>query len=185
MDNDKKTMGDKKVKTVSAPAGFDTRVGREQGKGWMTKEAGAQIEGRLLGRFLMKGDDGDMRAFYQIQLNGNHGIMKAGNIIGPIKGTTRDPEDRDNQMEVEFNDGDILNLGEHKALEDLSPYTRDGGIYDVHIHYVGEEKIQGTKRTFWAIKGPFLKTIKAATRAPGPEPLVRSVTDDDGKPIPF
>jgi len=64
-DGRQKDDGRQEVKTVSAPAGSTPGLGREQGKGWMTKEAGAQIEGRLLGRFLMKGDDGDMRAFYR------------------------------------------------------------------------------------------------------------------------
>jgi len=91
--------------------------------------------------------------------------MKAGNIIGPIKGTTRDPEDRDNQMEVEFQRRRHPHLGEHKALRTCPPYTRDGGIYDVHIHYVGEEKIQGTKRTFWPSRS-VPQTIKARDSVP-------------------
>lgn len=180
--SDKETSG-KKFKREEAPAGFDTRVGREQGKGWLTKEAGAVVTGRLLGRFIMKGstgDDGKFRAFYQIQLTGAHGVTKDGKVT-PLNGTARDPDDRTENVEITFDDGDIINIGEHKALEDLSPYTRDGGTYDVHITYLGEEKIGNTRRTFWACKGPFLKTVKPATRSPGPEPSLVPTAE----PIPF
>lgn len=157
------------------PAGFDVRVGREQGEGWLVKEEGATICGRLLGRFIMKGmtdDDGNFRTFYQIQLNDKSGVYKDGKKTGNIKGTRKN-EDKEDE-DVEFKDGDIINIGEHKALEDLSPRTRDGGTYDVWFKYLKEEKLQGRgNRTFWQLKGPMLKVVKPATRNPGPEPSLR------------
>lgn len=173
--NGKNGNGKSKDVDNDVPQGFDVRVGREQGEGWLVKEPGATVCGRLLGRFIMKGmtdDDGNYRTFYQIQLNDNAGVYKDGKKVGELKGTRKN-EDKEDE-DVEFKSGDIINIGEHKALEDLSPRTRDGGVYDVWWRYMNEEKLQGRgNRTFWNLKGPMLKVIKQATRNPGPEPSLR------------
>lgn len=174
-----------KVKDDELPAGFDTRVGREQGEGWLVKAPGAVVCGRLIGRFVMKGmkdDDGNYRAFYQVKLDSRAGIFDGKKKVGPLTGTRKD--DAKNDEDVVFQDGDIVNIGEHKALEDLSPFTRDGGTYDVWFKYLNEEKLQGRgNRTFWQLKGPALATIKPATKRPGPEPSLRP--DMPESEIPF
>ncbi len=163
------------------PEGFDTRVGREQGDGWLVKGPGAVVSGRIIGRFVMKGrgDDGKQRAFYQIRLNDLAGVYSGTKNQSALKGTKKDPDDQDENLDVELTTGMIVNVGEHKALEDLSPYTRDGGVYDVWFRYVSEDKIPNTRHTFWRVKGPVIKTLKPATRRP------TRAAADEGEEIPF
>src|SRR5687768_14863202 len=69
----KLTQGDRRAPKTKdeTPQGFDTRVGRERGDGWLKKTPGQVIVGRLLGRHSMKNqrnDDGTYRVFYQVRL---------------------------------------------------------------------------------------------------------------------
>jgi len=143
------------------PAGFTERVGRERGDGWLIKFEGAVVHGRLLGRFQMKqvNDDGDYRVYYQVRL------MK------PAKAQWVDPENKAHREERILAIGQILNIDEHTALEDLGPRTRDGGIYDVWWKYIDKSKLPGAgNRTFWNVKGPLLHVVKSPTRAADPAP---------------
>ncbi len=161
----------KDVKASEVPAGFDTKVGRERGDGWFIKEAGAILHGRLLGRFLGKqqDDDGKYQAVYQVK------------VITPCKAMFTD--DKKEKHEVMLEKGQIVNIGEHKALEDLAPYAADGGVYDVWIQYISEDPIPGTKRTFWKVQGPNLKTLRAARRPH--QAVVGDRPVEDNSEIPF
>jgi len=158
------------------PAGFNQRVGRERGDGWLSKSEGQVIQGRLLGRFTMKGqvnDDGTFRVFYQIKLDKGCSYVKEGTRFDGVRANITD--DNKEKREVILTAGQVLNVDEHKALEDLSPFTRDGGVYDVWFKYVRESKLPGRgNRTFWELKGPNIKTIEPAKYAPRPEPEVRA-----------
>ncbi len=185
------TQSDKQKtrKTESeVPAGFDTRVGRERGDGWLKKTAGQVIVGRLLGRFGMKGqtnDDGSVRVFYQVQLAEGCKMVKDGKEVEGVFAMWQNPDNKDDKQEVVLTAGQIVNIDEHKALEDLGPYTRNGGIYDVWMKYLAEDPIPGKKnRTFWRMKGPHLKTIKPATRRPDADTLQEAVTEGEDN-IPF
>lgn len=161
----------KDMKEAEVPKGFDTKVGRERGDGWVIKEAGVVVHGRLLGRYLGKqqDDDGNYQAVYQIR------------VITPLKAVFTDEQKE--KHEVMLEKGQIVNVGEHKALEDLSPYTRDGGVYNVWFQYLSEDKVPGTQRTFWRVKGPHLETLRAAKHAPAPDAPAGSTKAD--AEIPF
>lgn len=148
-------MEDKKSKNGGAPEGFDMNVGRQLGDGWVIKGEGVVVQGRLLGRFIgnQKDDDGVFQAFYQIKLQ------------VPCKASHKE-KGSEESTEVMLQAGQILNVGEHKALEELSAYCRDGGIYDVWFKYGKQEKISGSRRTFWTVDGPRLKVIKPRQHAP-------------------
>lgn len=163
------------------PSGFTERVGREKGDGWLIKNEGTVVHGRLLGRFQMKqkNDDGDYRVYYQVKL------------MTSCKAMWQDPEDKEKKEERQLPVGAILNIDEHTALEDLGPRTRDGGIYDVWWKYVNKSKLPGGgNRTFWNLKGPLLKVIKAPTRHPDPVPSAgpggeKRGSNVEGDDIPF
>lgn len=164
-------------KKSGAPEGFDVNVGRQLGDGWVLKGEGVEVCGRLLGRFIgnQQDDDGVYQAFYQIKL------------LMPCKATRKDKVSGESK-EIVLEKGQLLNVGEHKALEDLSPRTRDGGIYDVWFRYVRQDKVPNTRRTFWVVDGPRLKVIKPAQHAPHPEVVKRGTGNsspaEDGD-IPF
>ena len=157
------------------PEGFDVQVGRELGDGWIKKGPNVEVQGRLLGRFIgnQKDDDGVFQAFYQIRID------------KPVSAVRKNRENNETE-EIMLEPGQILNVGEHKALEDLSPRTRDGGVYDVWFKYIDQQKVPNSKRTFWSVKGPRLKVIKAPTHAPLPEATKRGTGNvvEDGD-IPF
>jgi len=159
---------DKRAPDDEVPAGFDVRVGRERGDGWLAKTPGQVITGRLLGRFRMKGqmnDDGTERVFYQIKLGKGCSYGAGGDSKPGVRANQTD--ENKEKHEVILQEGQILNVDEHKALEEMSPFTRDGGIYDVWFKYVRESPIPGKgNRTFWEVKGPMLKTIQPAKHAP-------------------
>ena len=155
------------------PEGFDVQVGRDLGDGWIRKGPGVVVQGRLLGRFIgtQKDDDGVFQAFYQVRLDVQ------------VPAVRKNPETKEKE-EVMLNPGEILNVGEHKALEELSPRTRDGGVYDVWFKYEKQDKVPNSNRTFWSVKGPRLKVIKPAQHAPIPEASQRAGGVADGD-IPF
>jgi hypothetical protein len=171
------------------PSGFDTRVGRERGDGWLAKSAGQVVTGRLLGRHVMKGqvnDDGTFRTFYQIKIGKESSFLDSSNKIHPgVKAIFQD-EDKE-KHEVILIEGQILNVDEHKALEELAPYTRDGGVYDVWFKYLSEDKLTRGRRnaTFWRLKGPFLKTLRPAKYAPRPAESNRATPEIGEDDIPF
>lgn len=166
----------KQQKRDAAPEGFDTNIGRHLGDGWVIKAEGAVVQGRLLGRFIgtQKDDDGVYQAFYQFKL------------AVPCKATKKEKGSQE-VTEVMLQPGQILNVGEHKALEELSPYCRDGGIYDVWFRYGKQEKVAGTRRTFWTVEGPKLKVIKTRQHAPIAAEVKRGEANPSGEDsdVPF
>lgn len=170
------------TKPASAPAGFTTKVGRARGDGWVVKKPGAVVQGRLLGRYLMKAksSNGDPRAYYQVKLS-----VPVEALYTP--GEEDDDyevgeDDRVKRIEVTLEPGQILNVDEITALKDLSPYTRDGGVYNVWFQYIKQDP---KLRNFWRIEGPALEPVRAPKHAPTPEANGRSsqpVGDDE---IPF
>lgn len=158
---------------TEVPKGFDVKVGRERGDGWITKKPGAILHGRLLGRYLGKqqDDDGNYQAVYQVK------------VITPCEAVFTD--DAKVKHNVTLEKGQIVNVGEHKALEDLAPYCSDGGVYNVWAQYISEDPIPGTKRTFWKVKGPFLETLRPARHAPTQVAPVKAGPGTTEGDIPF
>jgi hypothetical protein len=129
------------------PDGFDINVGRQMADGWARKGKGFIIQGRLLGR--VSNDD---KAYYQVALQ------------KPCFATTGKG---DEVQEVTLNEGQIVNVDESKALEDLNKYSSNGGIYDVWIMY-GEKQQLPKGGSFWpVVNGPRVKMIKAPPKLKG------------------
>jgi hypothetical protein len=127
---------------VNVPDGFDIMAGRELADGWAKKEKGNVIQGRLVGRFKM----GEDRFFYQIKLDKE---TKA--ITG--KG--------DDTSEVVLKKGQMVNVDESKAMEDLRKYSDNGGVYNVWIMY-GEKAKLPDGGSFWPIvNGPRVQMVKS------------------------
>jgi hypothetical protein len=155
------------VKVAEAPQGFNLNVGRERGDGWILKEKGQIVQGRLLGRYLMKAtsSDGSARAYYQLKL-----AVPVKAIYTPGEDDDDYEEDEDGKAkrhEVTLKPGQVVNIDEITALKDLSSYTRDGGVYNIWFQYIKQDP---KRRNFWVIKGPALETVRPAKHAPTPVP---------------
>lgn len=145
------------------PEGFTINAGRERGDGWVVKEDGNQVMGRLLGRQTYKTKRGKTRAFYQIKL----AASCMAEVENPDFNEEAD-EDEDNKARIreELEAGQIVNVDEFKKLEDLEPYCKDGGVYDVWFVMGGKIEI-GDDQTMWTLKaGPRLRVIEAPKGAP-------------------
>ena len=146
----------------ATPDGFNINAGRERGDGWIVKEEGNIVQGRLLGRQTYTSNRGKTRAFYQIQLQ------------KPCQCEVENPdfndeadEDDDNssRLREKLGEGKIVNIDEFKKLEDLAKYTTDGGVYDVWFAIVGKVDI-GDDQTMWQIQGPRLRVVTKPGSSP-------------------
>lgn len=142
--------------SVAIPEGFTINAGRERGEGWIVKEEGNTVQGRLIGRQTYKTKRGKTRAFYQIKLEKPCTIE----IENPDFNEEAD-EDEDNpeRIKAKGEEGQIVNIDEFKKLEDLEPYTKDGGVYDVWFQ-IGEKIEIGDEQTMWTLVGPRLRVVK-------------------------
>lgn len=141
----------------ATPEGFTINAGRERGDGWAIKEEGNEIMGRLLGRQTYKTRRGKTRAFYQIKLQ----KPCMAEVENPNFNEEAD-EDEDNQPRIRqrLEEGDTVNIDEFKKLEDLEPYTKDGGVYDVWFVMGGKVEL-GEDQTMWTLAaGPKLRVVQ-------------------------
>lgn len=147
----------------AVPDGFDVNVGRERGEGWIVKEEGNIVQGKLLGRQTYKTKRGKTRAFYQIELE------------KPCLCEVENPDFNEEADEDETNvpriretleEGAIVNIDEFKKLEDLAPYCKDGGQYGVWF-VIGPKVDIGDDQTMWSLAaGPRLRVDKKPTATP-------------------
>lgn len=147
----------------AVPDGFDVNVGRERGEGWIIKEEGNEVQGKLLGRQTYKTKRGKTRAFYQIELEKPCFCE----VENPDFNEEAD-EDETNVARVRerLDEGAIVNIDEFKKLEDLAPYCKDGGQYGVWFVIGGKVDI-GDDQTMWTLSaGPRLRVDKKPTAAP-------------------
>ncbi len=137
-----------KTNDDGSPEGFDINLGRAQGDGWIEKEPGTVVHGRLLGQFEIPGQNkGELQKIYQVKL------------FSPCKASVgKGEENKTINLEI----GQILNVHETKAIEDLSTKCGDGGTYDVWFKYVD----QNPKTKFWSVIGPKVKVVKAPPPIP-------------------
>lgn len=147
------------------PAGFDVNVSRAKGDGWLIKEAGNSLVGRLLGRFTFEDNMGKERAFYQVRSQ------------RPTKATVGTGDDA---TETTLPAGSIVNVDESAALSDLAKRAEDGGVYDVWMRYRAKEKSKRGKQGFWPMDIR-LKVIKSAPAVRPPTRRERDNMDD----VPF
>lgn len=118
---------------TEAPDGFDEVVSSsDRADGWVAKKEGAIVQGRLIGRTEMNktNRDGSPRAFYRIELQQDCECVVGTGEESKLLTLTR---------------GDMVNVDESMALQDLEPRTRDGGVYDVWIRYGKQDE----QSKFW------------------------------------
>lgn len=149
---------------VEIPDGFNINVGRERGDGWVKKEEGNEVLGRLLGRYTYE-SRGKKRAYYQIRL------------LKPCRAEVLNPQyDPDNEelmeeekiperLDATLEEGAIVNLDETVKLADLQSRTGDGGVYDMWLVY-GKKQDIGDGQTMWNIVGPRLRLVEKASELP-------------------
>jgi hypothetical protein len=147
------------------PAGFDVNVSRAKGDGWLIKEAGNSLVGRLLGRFSFEDGLGKERAFYQVR---------------SLRATKATVGTGDEAHEATLPAGSIINVDESAALSDLAKRAEDGGTYDVWMRYRSKEKSRKGKQGFWPMDIR-LKVIKPPIAVRPPTRRERDNMDD----VPF
>ena len=130
------------------PAGFQ-RSGAADDAPWVQLAEGMVIHGKLLGRYVMQGDD--PRAYYQIQLYRSCKV--------------RTGTERDGDLEIiDAGKGDVVNLNENtktKVLCDKADIVAAGGAVDVWIQVKKKIRLQGGK-TMWSIDAQH-KIVRAPT----------------------
>lgn len=139
-----------------APDGFDINIERERGEGWIKKEEGNVVLARILSRQEYRNKRGKTRAFYQLQL-----LQEAACQVPNPDFNEEAEEDSENPSMIDkvLSEGAIVNCDEFKKLEDLKPYTKDGGVYDVWFA-IGEKIELDGGNSMWTVKGPRLKVVK-------------------------
>lgn len=145
------SKGTKKVAKVAPPAGFTVKVGREDGIGWVKKAPGNVVHGKLNGRHEFRGQDGKMRAFYQITLQSDCHV------------TSKNEDDETKYDEFVAKAGDVVNLDEVAKISDLADKCSDGGVYNVWMVFKEKVKRPGSTNTPWNFEGPYVEVIKPPT----------------------
>ena len=155
----KNTSNESKGDTdYAVPEGFTINVGGERGEGWVTKEDGNVVQGRLLGRKEYKNTRGKTRAFYQIKLAKPCWAQ----VDNPDFNDEADEDEDKNPSMIRkrLDEGDVVNVDEFKKLEDLAPKCVDGGIYDVWF-VIGPKVEIDNNQTMWTFRGgPVLRVVK-------------------------
>lgn len=144
---------------TSIPEGFSIPIGRERGEGWVKKEVGNEVLGRILGRHTYE-NRGKKRAYYQLKL------LKECKIEVDDPDASEDVENPP-RLTLEAKVGAIVNVDETAKLTDLAPYAGNGGTYDVWFVYGPQDP---EYRDMWTMKaGPRLRVIKRPSELPQDE----------------
>lgn len=149
--------GKRAADQYEAPEGFTINAGRDRGEGWVKKEEGNVVQGRLVGRQSYKNKRGKTRAFYQIMLSKKCKIQ----IANPDFNDEAD-EDTSNMAMIDSDgeEGMTVNVDEFKMLEDLESFTRNGGVYDVWF-VMGPKVDIDNGQTMWTLlAGPKVAIVQ-------------------------
>lgn len=144
------------IEASEAPEGFNIKVGRNKGDGWVRKFKGCTVQGILLGCYTMRkaNSDGKPRKYFQVELTRP---IEAVQVLGEDdEGYDEEAEDG-NRVDVRLEPGKILNVDMSVGLKDLEPYFVDGNRYELHFSYMGQDK---KYRNMWRVNGPYLKPLK-------------------------
>ena len=150
--------GTKREEQFDIPEGFDINVGRERGEGWVVKEEGNVVQGRLLGRYTYTAR-GKKRAYYQIKLQKE--------CVCEIENPdyNEEAEDSEERIRVTLPPDSIVNLDETTKLSDLESYSGNGGIYDIWLVF-GKKVDIGNGQSMWNVTGPRLAMVKKPSEVP-------------------
>ncbi len=139
-----------KTKTLStAPKEFDRDLSRARGSGWVVKDEGVTVCGRLINRVVLgPGLDGKPKSFFQILLREGY----------PVEVSTLN--DDDEKIQVTAESGEIVNLDSSAALDRLHDFCGDGGVYDVWIRFAEKISLKGGL-SYWPAEVK-IKVVKTA-----------------------
>lgn len=142
------------------PDGFTINVGRERGDGWVKKEEGNIVQGRLLGRHTYT-SRGKKRAYYQVKLARP---CKA-EIENPDWNEEMEGDEVPERITATLDEGSIVNLDETTKLADLETHVSSGGVYDVWLVF-GNKMDIGNGQTMWTVTGPRLRVVEKPDELP-------------------
>lgn len=121
---------------AAIPEGF-IPVSASGGAAWYKPELGFEVLGELLGRFKKKKSLNNQDAyFFQVMLE------------KPCKGMKKIDQDEES-VEVDMEPGEIINLDERSALEELAALVDSGKRWRVYVKALDKVKVPGTSRTVW------------------------------------
>lgn len=122
--------------TEDLPEGF-APIDVSGDQAWFKPHEGAVIVGELVGRIMRKkaNRDGKKGWFYQIRLD---------NSPMAYKGSKK----RGDREEVRLDPGEVINVDERAALENLSQYVGTDKRYTVYIKYIEKIDLEDGN-TFW------------------------------------
>jgi hypothetical protein len=125
---------DGKKEGTGVPEGF-TPVSTMGSGSWFKPESGGTVWGELLARHRRKKSLNDKEAwFYQIMLE---------------KPCVAQRKVEDESVEVNLQPGEIINVDERSALEELALLMESGKRWRVYIHPINKVPIAGTAQTVW------------------------------------
>lgn len=160
---DKDKKGSKTAKGNGVPEGF-IPVNSQGGGAWFKPEDGETILGELLGRFKRKKSlNAEKEAFfYQIMVE---------------KPITAHKKVEDESVEVTLQPGEIINMDERSAVEDLASLVESGKRWRVYVEPLDKVPVPGTAQTVWRfnvgkqeiIPGKNEPKVKPASGSPGTE----------------
>ncbi len=131
----KKSEAKREEKNTGIPEGF-IPVNAAGGGAWFQPDLGEAVLGELLGRFRKKKSlSKDKEAwFYQIMLE---------------KPCPAKKKVDDESVEVNLEPGDLINIDERAALEDLASLPDSGKRWRLFIQPLDKVPIPGTAQTVW------------------------------------
>lgn len=144
------------------PEGYSP-VNAAAGGAWFKPELGDVVHGEILGRFRRKKSlNGQEAWFYQIMVE--HAMRAVRKVD-------------DETIEVDLSPGEIVNMDEKSALEDLAGLLDSGKRWRIYVKPLNKVPVPGTTRTVWRF------TIGKQEIVPGKnEPKVKPVNADG---VPF
>lgn len=152
-----KAMADKKEKGNGASVNRQSMIPDSaqlvtpiegDGQRWWRKEAASVVYGRLLGRFAR--NDGES-FYYQIRIGEYkvlQDLLKRKSVV-PYPNAVMGRGDDTKTMTVK--PGDVINVDEIKAIQNLAGYVESDGIFDAIVHALEKTKIAGG-HTYWRME---------------------------------
>ena len=152
----KNNGGPTRRQTSGDDDGFAISATRTRAEGWVIKESGVVVVGRLLGR-IKTGVNSDKTDKYSFQLRIGSDIR--GSVpVRIVRGSG------DDAQEDTVSDG-IVNVDQNAALSELVEYCGDGNTYDVRIEYVGRTKGRDGN-SYWDIDVRLRAIVKDSAKVP-------------------
>jgi hypothetical protein len=118
------------------PEGY-TRGSAQLAGAWIKPSEGLVVVGRLMGRFVTKGNGKKDRPYYQIKVD------------APTPAIVR--QDDGEWADGEVPKGELVNLDERASVKGLAAIVATGIPHNVWVQFVGKEELDGGN-TWWRIE---------------------------------